>query len=140
MTPPHNPFQFVPLWPIPERRDIFLYFTASRPALEPNQLPIQWVLGALPLGITRQGREAEYSSPADAEVENDAAISPICHLSVSASGMSATKPTWPHYFVLTALKTGPLSISDVVIDWLAFLLHVRQVLSPNLGHSDRNFS
>jgi hypothetical protein len=35
----------------------FLFPTWSRPALGPTQLPIQWVQGALSLGIKRQGRE-----------------------------------------------------------------------------------
>jgi hypothetical protein len=34
---------------------IFLFDTVSRPALEPNQPPIQWVLGVLSLGIKRVG-------------------------------------------------------------------------------------
>jgi hypothetical protein len=33
--------------------------TASRSALGPTQPPIQWVLGALSLGVKRPGREAD---------------------------------------------------------------------------------
>jgi hypothetical protein len=32
----------------------------SRPALRPAQPPIQWVPGAVFLGIKRQGREADH--------------------------------------------------------------------------------
>jgi hypothetical protein len=39
---------------------IFL-FTASRTALGPTQPPIQWVAGALSLGVKRPGREANHS-------------------------------------------------------------------------------
>jgi hypothetical protein len=42
---------------------IFLFTTASRTALEPTQPPIQWVLGALSLGIKRPGREAIHPLP-----------------------------------------------------------------------------
>jgi hypothetical protein len=38
---------------------IFLLTTASKPALGPTQLPIQWVPGALSLGVKRPGREAD---------------------------------------------------------------------------------
>jgi hypothetical protein len=49
----------------------FIYYvTASRPALRPNQPPIQWVLGSLSAGIKRQGREADHSSPSIADVKN----------------------------------------------------------------------
>jgi hypothetical protein len=47
----------------------FLFTTASRAALEPTQTPIQWVPGALSLGIKRQGREADRSPPPCAEVK-----------------------------------------------------------------------
>jgi hypothetical protein len=38
-------------------------------ALGPTQLPIQWVPGALSLGVKRAGREADYSPPSSAEVK-----------------------------------------------------------------------
>jgi hypothetical protein len=40
---------------------IFLFTTASRPALGLTQPPIQGVPGALSLGIKRPGREADHS-------------------------------------------------------------------------------
>jgi hypothetical protein len=49
---------------------IFLFTTASRTALEPTQPPIQWVPGALTLGIKRPGLEADHSPPSSAEVKN----------------------------------------------------------------------
>jgi hypothetical protein len=48
---------------------IFLYTTASRKALEPTQPPIQWVPGALSLGVKRLEPEADYSPPSSAEVK-----------------------------------------------------------------------
>jgi hypothetical protein len=48
---------------------IFLFTTASRTALEPTQSPIQWVLGALYLGVKRPGREADHSPPSSADVK-----------------------------------------------------------------------
>jgi hypothetical protein len=49
------------------------YTTTPRPVLGTTQSPIQWKSGALSLGgggIKWQGREADYSSPAGAEVVN----------------------------------------------------------------------
>jgi hypothetical protein len=48
---------------------ILLFTTASRMALWPTQLPIQWLSGALSLGVKRPGREADHSSPPSAEVK-----------------------------------------------------------------------
>jgi hypothetical protein len=49
---------------------IFLFTTASRPALGHTQPPIQWVPGALSLGVKRLGREADHSPPSSSEVKN----------------------------------------------------------------------
>jgi hypothetical protein len=49
---------------------IFLFATASRPALGPTQPPIQWVPEALSLGVKRPGHEADQSPPSSAEVNN----------------------------------------------------------------------
>jgi hypothetical protein len=48
---------------------IFLFTTASRTALGPTQPPIQWVPGALSLGVKRPGREASHSPLSSAEVK-----------------------------------------------------------------------
>jgi len=48
---------------------IFFFTNASRTALGPTQPPIQWVPGALTLGIKRPGRDADYSPPSGAEVK-----------------------------------------------------------------------
>jgi hypothetical protein len=48
---------------------IFLFTTASITALETTQPPIQWVPGALSLGVKRPGREADHSPPSNAEVK-----------------------------------------------------------------------
>jgi hypothetical protein len=42
----------------------------SRPALGPTQPPIQWVPGALSLGVKRPGREADHSLPSSAEIKD----------------------------------------------------------------------
>jgi hypothetical protein len=48
---------------------IFLFTTVSRTALGPTQTPIQWILGALSLGVKRPGREADHSPPSSADVK-----------------------------------------------------------------------
>jgi hypothetical protein len=53
-----------------QRLVIFLFPTASRPVLELTQPPIQWVPGALSLGLKSPGRESDQSPPSSAEVKN----------------------------------------------------------------------
>jgi hypothetical protein len=48
---------------------IFLFFTASRPALGSTQHPIQGVKGTFSLGVNRPRREADHSPPSTAEVK-----------------------------------------------------------------------
>jgi hypothetical protein len=49
---------------------IFLFTTASRPALRPTQPPIQWVKGAFSLGVKQPVFEAKHSLPSSANVKN----------------------------------------------------------------------
>jgi hypothetical protein len=49
---------------------IFSFTTVSRTALGPTHPPIQWIPGALPLGVKRPGREADHSPPSRAEIKN----------------------------------------------------------------------
>jgi hypothetical protein len=48
----------------PEGLGIFLFITASRTALGPTHLPIQWVTEDLSVGVKRPRREADHSPPA----------------------------------------------------------------------------
>jgi hypothetical protein len=48
----------------------FVFTTVSRTSLGPTQPPIQWVPGALSLGVKRLGREADQSPPSSAKVKN----------------------------------------------------------------------
>jgi hypothetical protein len=54
-------------------QEIFLYSTASTPALGPTESPIQWVPGALSPEIKQPGSEADLSSPSSAEVKSGGA-------------------------------------------------------------------
>jgi hypothetical protein len=60
-------------------RSIFLYSTASRPALGTTQLLTQSVPGALSPGVKRPGREADHSPLSRAEIKNGGAIRPVPH-------------------------------------------------------------
>jgi hypothetical protein len=51
--------------------EIFIFTTVSRPVLGRTQPPIQWVLGALSLGVKLPGREADHSPSSSAEVKNE---------------------------------------------------------------------
>jgi hypothetical protein len=53
----------------PGRVKNFLFFTSSRPNLGFTQPSIEWVSRALSPGVKRQGREADHSPPASAEVK-----------------------------------------------------------------------
>jgi hypothetical protein len=57
------------------------FSTASRPTLGPTQPPVQWVPGALSLGVKQSGRETDHSPPSSAKVKNGGAISPLPHMS-----------------------------------------------------------
>jgi hypothetical protein len=49
---------------------IVLFTTTSRTALGPTQPPVQWVLGALSLGVKRPERGADHSPQSGAEAKN----------------------------------------------------------------------
>jgi len=48
---------------------IFFFTTTSRPTLRLTQPPIQWVPGALSLGVKPPGNEAYHSPPSTVEVK-----------------------------------------------------------------------
>jgi hypothetical protein len=61
--------------------EIFLFTTMSRPALGPTQPPIQWVPGALSLGVKQLGCEVDHTPLSSAEVKEWIELylhSPIC--------------------------------------------------------------
>jgi hypothetical protein len=78
---------------------IFLFSTASRPTLEPTQPPIQWVPGALSLGVKQQGHQADHLPPSSAKVMEGGAIPPLHRL---------------HGIVLNKLSTGTTLPYDVL--------------------------
>jgi hypothetical protein len=53
-------------------------------ALGPTHPPIQWVPGALSMGVKRPGREADHSLPSSAEVKE--CVAPYLH--------SLNTPSW----------------------------------------------
>jgi hypothetical protein len=54
---------------IPGRWKIFLFYTESRPALEPTQPPILWLQR-----VMRPALEGDHSPPSSVEVKNDSYI------------------------------------------------------------------
>jgi hypothetical protein len=53
----------------PGRAKNFLISTSTRKALEPTRPPIQWVPGALSLGVKQQGHEADRKPSASTKVK-----------------------------------------------------------------------
>jgi hypothetical protein len=49
------------------------------PAPGPTRPPIQWITGALSLGVKRQERETDHSPPSSAEVRIRGATLPLPH-------------------------------------------------------------
>jgi hypothetical protein len=66
---------------IPTRGKIFFFSTVFIAALEITQPPIQWVLGALPLGVNQLGHKADHSIPSNTKVKNGQAIPPLLRTS-----------------------------------------------------------
>jgi len=50
-------------------RNFTVYITVSRTAMGPTQPPIQWVPGALSLGVKWPGQEADNSRPSSTETK-----------------------------------------------------------------------
>jgi hypothetical protein len=81
--------------------EIVFFTTASRTALGPTQPPIQWVPGALSLGVKRPGSEADHSPPTSAEVKECMQL--YLHSPNTPSWRGAelsTGPTLPFYLYL----------------------------------------
>jgi hypothetical protein len=62
---------------IPGRGKILLLSITSRLGLGSTQSPIQWVPGAVTLGVKRQEREVDHSLPSCVQVKNGGAIPPL---------------------------------------------------------------
>jgi hypothetical protein len=72
------------------RNGAFLFATASKTALGPTQSPIQWVHGALTLGVKWPVRHADQSPPSTAKVTNAWSYSSTPHMS-----------SWPYAWLST---------------------------------------
>jgi hypothetical protein len=59
------------------RSKVFLFSTATRPALRPTQAPIHWVKKVLLPEVKRPGREADHLPPFNAQVTKDGVISAL---------------------------------------------------------------
>jgi hypothetical protein len=86
----------------------FLLTTASRTALGPTQPPVQWVPGALSLGIKRPGREADHSPPSSAEVKEWVDL--YLHPQYAFLAWCLVKAQGQLYLYITALKYPSLSV------------------------------
>jgi hypothetical protein len=67
---------------IPGRGKRYILFSiAFRPAMVPTELSMQWVQGAVSLGIKLQGCQSDISPSSSTEAKNGGDISPLPHTS-----------------------------------------------------------
>jgi hypothetical protein len=64
------PLPYVPVFDSQQRQGIFLFASASGPALGPTQPPMKLVPVALPSGVKASEREADHSGPSRDKVKN----------------------------------------------------------------------
>jgi len=83
--------------------------------------PIQWVPGALSLGVKRSGREADHSPPSSAEVKNAWSYTSTPHYaSLAWCSVKSTRTTLPSTFTLITL--GKLSEKLLTFGYLGRIL------------------
>jgi hypothetical protein len=94
-------------WGFESRQDlrIFLFTISSRSALGPTPLPIQWVPGALSLGVERPGREDDHS-----------------HHLVPRSRMRGAIPPLPQYTLMAwcSAKKGTVTALPLFYRYLSY--------------------
>jgi hypothetical protein len=81
---------------------IFLFTIASRTSQGPTQPPIQWVQGALSLGVKRPGRETDHSPPSSAEVKERVELYLHSHNTPSWRGAQETVQGQLHLYRKTS--------------------------------------
>jgi hypothetical protein len=87
-------------------REIFLFTTASRPALGPTRPPNQGVPGCLSLGVKRPGYEADYSSASMPRSRMRGAIPPLPQYAVMAWCLVKHRDNFTEFWWKTLLKVA----------------------------------
>jgi hypothetical protein len=95
----------------PRGLGIFLFTTASRPALGPTQPPIQWVSGAFSLGVKRPMREVDHSPTSSDEVKTAWSYTSTPQYTFIAWWGSFTLPLFPN------IRMRPLTCIDNASDF-----------------------
>jgi hypothetical protein len=72
------------------RHETFLFSNTTTPPLEPTQPPIQWLPGALCLGVKQLGHETEHATPSSLKFKNQ-----WCHTSTLLHTLMASIGTSP---------------------------------------------
>jgi hypothetical protein len=98
---------------------IFLIITASRTALGPTQPPIQWVPGAVSLGVKLLGRQADHSPPSSAAVKNEWSYTPLPQYAFMAWCSVKAQGQLYLYHILKQNKNRA--------KWLIFLIGISRV-------------
>jgi hypothetical protein len=108
---------------------ILLFTTASRTALGPTHPPIQWVPGALSLGVKRPGREPDHSLPS-AEVKECVELYLHSPKTSSWRGGKLSTGTLPLPLPLPSITSLHSDIIQKAATWSFIAL---KTSSPNTG-------
>jgi hypothetical protein len=92
---------------------MFLFSTASRPALGPTQHSVKWITGAFSPGIQRLGHEANDTPLSSAEVKNCGAMHLLPHTSLTLT-FTLLCIERPSCYRSSSFRTLPLIFSDSI--------------------------
>jgi len=99
---------------------IFLFNTTSRTAHGPTQPPIQWIPGALSLGVKWPGHEADHSPPSSAEIKECMEL--YLHSSIHLHGVVLSLKKAHGQLYLLPLPLGLTETYNVYLSIFFFIL------------------
>jgi hypothetical protein len=125
----------------PGNPGIFLFTTASSPTLGPNQLPIQWVPGALSLGVKWPDRELTAHIHEMPRSRIRGAVPPLDYYAsnVCAELKKSTRTTLPSPFLshlLLGLQNDLFPKDFLAKTVYAFISHIRAVCLAHIIQLD----
>lgn len=99
------------------RSSTFPISITSRPALGSTQLPLQWVMGVLPLGVKSLGCAADLSLPPSVEVKNLRTSTTLVCLHGVIRGIF-----WNCFMIVTVSPFPRTSTGNTDLRWYPFIV------------------